>query len=248
MYKLRICHMYPDLLNLYGDRGNMITFKKRCEWRGIETETIPLSMGDAFDGESYDIVFIGGGQDYEQSILQPDLLGTKLEGLRDYVEGGGVTLAICGGYQLLGNYYKTLDGRELKFTEIIDFYTVGGRKRMIGNLAYQCGFVMPGTRDGIIVGFENHGGKTYLGDGAAPLGRVLKGSGNNGEDRTEGVMYKNTFGTYCHGSLLPKNPSMADYIVETALRRRYGDFKRLDQLDDMQEETAHAAALKMMGV
>jgi CobQ-like glutamine amidotransferase family enzyme len=248
MYKLKIYHLYPDLLNLYGDRGNIIALRRRCEWRSIEAEVVPVSIGDAFEPDACDILFIGGGQDYEQSILQPDLMGDKLPAIKDYILGGGVTLAICGGYQLLGKYYRTIDGRQLDFTGILDFYTVGGRRRMINNLAYQCGFVMPGTADGIIVGFENHSGKTYLGEGVSPLGRVLKGCGNNGEDHTEGVIFKNTVGTYCHGSLLPKNPCMTDYLLEAALRRRYPDFDRIAPLDDTEEEAAHAAALKMMGI
>lgn len=247
MYTLNICHLYPDLLNLYGDRGNIIALKKRCEWRGIEVNITPVSIGDPFDSASYDIVFIGGGQDYEQSILQPDLLQQKCGELKNYIDNGGVTLAICGGYQLLGNYYRLLDGKELKFTGIIDLWTVGGQKRLIGNMAFQCDFVMPGTKDGILVGFENHSGKTYLGTGVKPMGHVLRGNGNNGEDSMEGAVYHNTYCTYCHGSVLPKNPSLSDHLISLALNRKYDGFT-LQPLDDRMEQEAHTAALKMIGV
>jgi CobQ-like glutamine amidotransferase family enzyme len=248
MFILNICHLYPDLLNLYGDRGNMIALKKRCEWREIETAFTSLSIGDEFDAERYDIVFIGGGQDYEQSILQPDLLDQKSGEIKNYINSGKVMLAICGGYQLLGSYYKMPDGTELKFTGALDLWSVAGNKRMIGNMAFQCDFVMPGSSDGILVGFENHSGKTYLGEHVKPLGHVLVGNGNNGEDHMEGAVFKNTYCSYSHGSLLPKNPWFADHLIGAALKQKYADFNTLAPLDDTAEKAASEAALKMIGL
>lgn len=213
--KLRVAHLYPDLLNLYGDSGNILCIKKRCEWRGIECEVTPLLSGRDFDFSDYDLIFIGGGQDREQKVVLSDLTVSKRDSLYNAVESGKVILAICGGYQLLGKFYETADGEHLDFTGILDFYTGSGDKRLIGNYEFK-------TEEKIrIIGFENHSGRTFLGDGVKPLGKVIKGFGNNGADKTEGARYKNTFCTYCHGPMLPKNPDFADMLIAKALLGRY---------------------------
>lgn len=235
MCKLKICHLYPDILNLYGDRGNIITMEKRMQWRGIETEVTGISVGEPLNANDFDIFFIGGGQDFEQGVLLEDLAKGKGTEIKKAVEDEKTFLAICGGYQMLGNYYKTWDGVQCDFIGALDLYTVGDKKRMIGNYMYQCD-----ENDGgmIVVGFENHSGKTYLGNGVRPMGKVLAGNGNNGEDGTEGARYKNVFATYSHGSLLPKNPQLADYILMTALQRKYPNMT-LEPLDDTLENNAH---------
>lgn len=246
MWELNLCHLYPDLLNLYGDRGNVIALRKRCEWRGIRAKVSPVSVGDPFNAEQYDIVFIGGGQDYEQKILQPDLLRQKASELRSYITYGGVLLAICGGYQLLGNFYQTLGGEQLKFLGAVDFETFGSKTRMAGNLVFQCGLLKSGTCDGILAGFENHSGRTFLGTGVEPLGRVMRGYGNNGRDRTEGALFRNTVCSYGHGSLLPKNPTLTDYLIDTAFRKKYGVSPPEVKMDDSLENLAHAAACRRL--
>ena len=235
MYNLKICHLYPDILNLYGDRGNIICMQKRMQWRGIQTEIAEISVGDQLNYDDYDIFFIGGGQDFEQGVLLEDLAKGKSEAIAHAVDEEKVFLAICGGYQMLGNYYKTWDGKECNFIGALDLYTVGAKERMIGNYMYQCDETDGGI---VVVGFENHSGKTYLGDKVRPMGKVLSGHGNNGEDGTEGARYKNVFATYSHGSLLPKNPKLADYILKTALKRKYPDIS-LEELDDTFENSAH---------
>ena len=235
MYNLKICHLYPDILNLYGDRGNIICRQKRMQWRGIQTEISEVSVGDPLNYDDYDIFFIGGGQDFEQGVLLDDLAKGKSEAIAHAVDEEKVFLAICGGYQMLGDYYKTWDGKECKFIGALDLYTVGAKERMIGNYMYQCDETDGGI---VVVGFENHSGKTYLGDKVRPMGKVLSGHGNNGEDGTEGARYKNVFATYSHGSLLPKNPKLADYILKTALKRKYPDIS-LEELDDTFENNAH---------
>ncbi len=235
MYKLRICHLYPDILNLYGDRGNIICMTRRMQWRGIETEVTGISVGDSLNYEDYDLFFIGGGQDFEQGVLLKDLAAGKSAQIKEAIEAEKVFLAICGGYQMLGQYYKTWDGQQCDFIGALDLYTVGEKERMIGNYMYQCD-----ESDGgfVVVGFENHSGKTYLGDKVRPMGTVLAGNGNNGKDKTEGARYKNVFATYSHGSLLPKNPRLADHILKTALKRRYPGIE-LEALDDTFENNAH---------
>lgn len=243
MYTLNICHLYPDLLNLYGDGGNLIALKKRCEWKEIETRVTSVSIGEPFEADKYDFVFIGGGQDHEQEILQPDFINEKGPEIRRYIESGGVLLAICGGYQLLGHYYENFEGKRLNFLGALDFFTVSGTKRLIGNLAFECDFLGEDPEERILVGYENHQGKTFLGPGVKPMGHVLKGCGNNGEDRTEGAVYKNTYCSYSHGSLLPKNPALADHLIDTALKIKYGDSAQSKKLDDSLERLAHHARL-----
>lgn len=234
--ELRICHLYPDILNLYGDRGNIITMRRRLAARGITAIIEPCSVGEPLDIASYDLFFIGGGQDFEQEVLLRDLAAGKADGIRQAVEEEKVFLAICGGYQMLGQYYTTWDGHQLDFIGALDLYTLGAKERMIGNYMFQTAEESGNT---IVVGFENHSGKTYLGKTVAPLGTVLAGYGNNGEDKTEGARYKNVFATYSHGSLLPKNPVLCDCILQTALRRKYGFCEPFQPLDDTLELHAH---------
>lgn len=232
--ELKICHLYPDVLNLYGDRGNVTCMVKRLQWRGIEATVSAVSIGTPLRASDYDLFFIGGGQDFEQEVLLQDLSGEKAAQIRAAVADGKTFLAICGGYQILGQSYRTWDGQECAFTGALDLYTVADQKRMIGNYAFTCDEI-PGLT---VVGFENHSGRTYLGSGVRPMGQVLTGSGNNGEDHTEGARYLNVFGTYSHGCLLPKNPVLCDYILKTALERKYGSAE-LAPLDDRLELEAH---------
>ncbi|MBR2279204.1 MAG: glutamine amidotransferase [Eubacterium sp.] len=235
---IKIAHLYPDMLNLYGDRGNIIALTERMNARGIEVQTDAITMGKTFNADDYDILFIGGGQDFEQDVLLEDLKQGKDVQIQNAIEGGKVMLAICGGYQMLGKYYKTYDGKMLEYMGALDFYTEGKPERMIGNYAYK-------TKEGIeVVGFENHSGRTYLGNGVEPLGKMIKGYGNNGEDGTEGVRYKNTFGTYSHGPVLPKNPQFSDLLISKALENKYGK-SELAPLDDTLEEKAQKQVMKL---
>ena len=234
--ELNICHLYPDILNLYGDRGNILCMQKRLEWRGIGVTVTGVSIGQALEASAYDLLFVGGGQDFEQEVLLGDLAGAKTEELKSAIEDGLPVLAICGGYQMLGEYYKTWDGVQLDFIGAIGVYTIGAKERMIGNYMFR---TTPESGDTVVVGFENHSGKTYLSEQVAPLGMMLSGNGNNGEDKTEGARYKNVFGTYSHGSLLPKNPVLCDFILQTALNHRYDGAEPLAPLDDTLELNAH---------
>ncbi len=241
---LRVAHLYPRLMNIYGDRGNIMCLRRRCEARGIGFELTELSLGDRFDASAYDVVFAGGAQDREQRGVAQDLLATKAEAIRAAIEDGVVLLAVCGAYQLFGRYYRESSGAELPGVGVFDLYTEHPGERVprcIGNIVIE--WDGPAGRQ-TIVGFENHGGRTRLGPGVRPLGRVLRGHGNNGEDGSEGAVYRNAFGTYVHGSLLPKNPVLADHLVALALSRRYGDLQ-LAPLDDRAEQRAHAAALRL---
>ena len=234
--ELNICHLYPDILNLYGDRGNIITMKRRLEGRGIKVNIDEFSIGQPLNADKYDIFFIGGGQDFEQEVLLRDLSSGKAQDIRTAVEEEKTFLAICGGYQMLGEYYKTWDGVQLDFIGAIGVHTIGAKERMIGNYMFR---TTPESGDTVVVGFENHSGKTYLSEQVAPLGMMLSGNGNNGEDKTEGARYKNVFGTYSHGSLLPKNPVLCDFILQTALNHRYDGAEPLAPLDDTLELNAH---------
>ncbi|MCY6355081.1 type 1 glutamine amidotransferase [Clostridium sp. ZS2-4] len=235
--ELNICHMYPDLLNVYGDVGNLLILKYRSENRGIKTNIFNVSINDDFDSSKYDIVFFGGGQDYEQSIVSKDLMKNKKVEIKKYIESNKVFLSICGGYQLLGKYYVTPSGEELEGLSALDIYTKSGNKRLIGNtIIYNKEF------NETYVGFENHSGKTYIGN-LKPLGKVLAGYGNNGEDGYEGCIYKNTYCTYFHGSLLSKNPELADRLLLSALKNKYGKFI-LPPLDDTYELKAKEFIIK----
>ena len=238
--KLNICHLYPDLLDLYGDRGNILTLAARCRWRGIEPVIQQASLGEDLDFMAIDILFLGGGSDREQGLLVQDLMRREKE-LRKAVENGLVVLSICGGYQMLGKYYQMASGEKIQGLGIIDIWTIAGAKRLIGNVVVE----IDDERFRTLVGFENHSGKTYLGKGVMPLGKVLFGNGNNGEDHEEGVRYRNVFGTYLHGPLLPKNPHFADMLLELAILRRGLD-ACLSKLDDRLEELAHEAMVKRL--
>lgn len=230
--KLTIGHLYPDLLNLYGDRGNIQCLKKRCQWREIEAEVICYEIDDPIDFSRLDIVLLGGGSDREQMLVR-DKLQEIREDFRKYVESGGVVIAICGGYQLLGNYYDTDDGR-IEGLGIIDLETERGKDyRLIDNIVLESELCsMP------VVGFENHGGRTNIKNNR-PFGKVIYGSGNDGKSGYEGVIYKNVIGTYLHGPLLPKNPEICDYLIKKALERKYGETIELKKLDDREEKEAN---------
>lgn len=224
--ELNICHLYPDLLNVYGDIGNILILKHRAEQRNITVNITNVSLNDEFSGDEYDIVFFGGGQDYEQSIVSTDLINTKKAELIKYINNGKVFLTICGGYQLLGKYYTTPEGEKLEGLGVLDIYTDGGDTRFIGNT------VIENEDTGeTYVGFENHSGRTFI-NNLKPLGKVIKGYGNNGSDGYEGCIYKNTYGTYFHGSFLSKNPEFADRLIKTALKNKYGDEITLEPLKD----------------
>lgn len=245
-WELALGHLYPEQLNIYGDRGNIITLRQRCAWRGITLRVVPLGLGDVLVPDAYDLLFIGGGQDKEQDEVARDLRDVKAGALREVVERAVPTLAVCGGYQLLARFYRPAEGPELEGIGIFDAWTIHKGKsvpRCIGNVAVS-------WNDSTLVGFENHGGRTYLGSGARPLGRVLYGHGNNSEDHYEGCVYRNTIGTYIHGSLLPKNPHLADYLIRLALDRRYGvgTGDTLQALDDTEEWRAHTSMLRRLGV
>ena len=215
---LRIAHLYADEMNIYGDRGNILTLTKRAEWRGIAVEVRAIGRGPAPDLSEIDLIFWGGGQDRDQELVFTDAARHKVGAIREAIDGGAVVLAVCGGYQLLGRYYVTAEGKKLPGLGLVDLHTVPGSRRNIGNIVIETDDL--GLQPTTLVGFENHSGKTYLGPGLRPLGRVLRGAGNNGEDGREGVASGNVFGTYLHGSLLPKNPHFADLLIERALNRR----------------------------
>ncbi|GCE06470.1 glutamine amidotransferase [Dictyobacter aurantiacus] len=215
---LTLGHLYPDQLNLYGDRGNILTLRRRCQLRGIELRVVGLGVGDALAPDEYDMLFIGGGQDKEQAPVAQDLYEMKGIGLWAAIEDDMPVLAVCGGFQLLAHYYRPAEGPDMRGLGVFDAWTEHKGPhvaRCIGDIALS-------WNGQTLVGFENHGGRTYLGT-ARPLGKVLKGYGNNAEDQTEGAIYRNAYGTYLHGSLLPKNPHFADYLIELALQRKYGD-------------------------
>lgn len=226
MKKLKIAHLYPKLLNIYGDGGNVLTLIKRCQWRGIAVELDEIDVGDKID--RHDIYFIGGGQDLQQIEVSKELLKNKNFFMEER-ERMSVFLGICGGYQLMGHYYQPHNGERLEGISIIDAYTIAGHNRFIGNVTAETDLVEPRT----LVGFENHSGLTYLQGDTVPLGKVSVGHGNNGNDKTEGARFKNVFGTYLHGSFLPKNPHFADYMIELALGAKP------QPLDDRIEFLAH---------
>jgi len=235
--RLRIGFLYPDVMNLYGDRGNAVAIVRRCQARGIEAEVVPIGLGDEVRREELDLLLIGGGQDREQRRVAPDLR-EKGRAIRAAVDEGMPILAVCGGFQLFGHRYVDHTGDVLPGIGVFDMET-----RHPGPRADRCiGDVLVQSPFGELVGFENHGGRTYLAPGQEPLGRVVRGYGNNGEDGTEGARRGNAIGTYLHGSLLPKNPALADALILAALRRRYGDSAELPPLDDRYERLAHEAA------
>jgi CobQ-like glutamine amidotransferase family enzyme len=231
---LRICHLYGDVMSIYGDRGNVLTLRRRAEWRGIDVSVDTVSVGDRLDPDRYDLYFFGGGQDTQQDLVAEDLGGPNGDAVRAAAAGGAAILTVCGGYQLLGHFYRPFEGPELRGLGLLDAHTVAGKTRFIGNVLADA--------ERPLVGFENHSGKTYLGPAAAPLARVVVGAGNNGEDGTEGAVQGKVVGTYLHGSLLPKNPWLADKVIAWALARRHGDVA-LAPLDDTLESAARESAM-----
>lgn len=237
--KLKIGYLYGDIMNTYGDGGNITALTKRAEWRGIDVEVVNISIGDPMDEKTADIFFFGGGQDSGQVEVAQDLQ-KKGKILKELVEKGVPLLAICGGYQLLGEYYQPHVGPNIVGIDLFPTYTKASHDRMIGNLVVQESDIkLQDTVDHTLVGFENHSGKTYLKAGAQPLGKVISGFGNNGENRTEGCVYKNAIGCYMHGSLLPKNPVLTDWLIKTALEVKYAKNVNLEPLDDTFETNAH---------
>ena len=234
--KLKILHLYPKEMNLYGDHGNVKALVKRCEWRGIKAEVIEHEPGDAIP-DDIDIIFGGGGQDSNQDRIEDDLRRIA-PNLKKYVENETPTLVICGLYQLFGDYFETAEGKKMVGTSILNISTKAGPERLIGNI------VINTPEFGEVVGYENHSGLTKLAKGAVAFGAVESGYGNNGEDYTEGVKYKNCIGSYLHGPLLPKNPRVADFLIAKAIERKQGKkaTKKLDHLNDTIENRAHKIA------
>ena len=232
MMELRVCHLYPDVLNLYGDRGNVLCIKKRLEWRGIGCTVTELPIGERRPMGGFDLFYVGGGQDFEQGLLLEDLRGGKGADIRAAAEDGAAFLCVCGGYQLLGKYYKT-DKKMIEGLGILDITTEWEPERLIRNIILNSPLF-----DTPVVGFENHGGRTYIGD-HTPFGKVFFGLGNTGKSGYEGVIYKNVIATYLHGPLLPKNPQVCDYLLERALKRKYGEEITLAPLSDDLEKQAN---------
>lgn len=251
--KIRIFHLYPEAMNLYGDLGNIITLQKRCEWRGIEAEIVNVGKDQEVDFASADLIFMGGGQDSGQKNIADDLL-KKGEKIKKEIEEGLPALLVCGGFQLFGSYFQTKEGDKLQGISVFDAFTVAGEKRLIGNvvadIAHEVSRWQQQFNSGVsgdivttLVGFENHSGQTTIQGQSKPLGYVIRGFGNKGDGGYEGAVYKNAFGTYLHGSLLPKNPWLADHLITCALYRRYGNVEELAKLDDTIELAAHKAAI-----
>ena len=236
---LRVCALYPELMNIYADRGNIAVLRARCEWRGMGFQLGSATVGEPLDPGAYDLFYIGGGQDRDQAAVAQDMSRGKSEALHEAAGHGAAVLAVCGGYQLLGHSYQMGD-EELPGIGLLDLRTVREEgPRLIGNCAIEADL---GTGVRVIAGFENHGGRTYLGAQAEPLGKVISGHGNNGRDGLEGVRSANVIGTYLHGPLLPKNVWLADRLIEMALGTE------LEALDDELEEAAHASARRAAGV
>ena len=239
---LRVCALYPDLMNIYADRGNLLMLERRCAWRGIEFSLRSSGLGEPLDPDAADIYYIGGGQDRDQRLCALDLAEVKRDALHAAADRGAVVLAVCGGYQLLGHSYQ-LGDEQLPGVGLVDLHTVrSDGPRLIGNVAIEVE-LDPG-RPRVLAGFENHGGRTHLASSATPLGRVLRGHGNNGEDGLEGVRRGTVIGTYLHGPLLPKNAWFADWLMAAAL----GLTGPLDPLDDELEDAAHREARRAAGV
>ncbi len=271
-YKLTLGWLYPDLMSTYGDRGNIIILQKRCEWRGIKAEIDPITVG-ANDQQlkNVDFILMGGAEDRQQEIVGKDLETGKDKILHELIEKGIPGLYICGAYQFLGKYYKEADGTIINGLGIFDVYTENpgpNHPRLIGNMVVDSSVIVSEAEqsipqetasssivkvrtlrnDEILLGFENHGGRTYLGKEVKPFAKVIKGFGNNGQDGTEGAIYKNSIGTYLHGPILAKNPGLADYLIQTAINIKYNKYINLDPLDDSLEEEARnviASRLKL---
>jgi len=243
--ELRVLWLYPDHMNIYADRGNIAVLERRSTWRGIEFSLATAGPGDRFSPDAHDLLYVGGGQDRDQALVAADLVTTKRESIEAALERDAALLAVCGGYQLLGHSYELPDGESLPGLGVVDLRTVRepGR-RLIGNVVIEADL---GRGPEQLAGFENHGGRTYLGSNEEPLGRVVTGFGNNGKDGHEGVRRGRLIGTYLHGPLLPKNAGLADLLIEWALSARYGEAPPLGVLDDALEDRAHESAMRAAG-
>ncbi len=242
---LRLLTLYPEQMNIYADRGNILFLQRRCEWRGIGFEPAVAGPGESFDPAAHDLVYVGGGQDRDQRLVAEDMRSTKRDAIAGAADDGAVVLAVCGGYQLLGHSYE-LGAERIEGLGILDIETVrSDDQRLIGNVAIELAQEVAGGS--VLAGFENHGGRTHLGRNASPLGRVLSGHGNNGADGFEGVRRDNVFGTYLHGPLLPKNAWFADHLIGLALARGGREAPELAPLDDALEDAAHAGARAAAG-
>jgi lipid II isoglutaminyl synthase (glutamine-hydrolysing) len=237
--KVVVGHLYPDYLNIYADRGNIAVFARRADWRGMELEVAEIGPEDDLRLGAYDLLYIGGGQDREQALIAPDL-AAKGEDIKAAVDAGAALLAVCGGYQLLGRFYRDRSGDELPGVGLFPLHTVAGERRMIGDVLLECRFDSGPPRT--LAGFENHAGHTYLDEGAEPLGRVVAGFGNDGESGYEGCRVGRALGTYLHGPLLPRNPWLADWLLEQALAHRLGEPPALEPLADDLEIAAHTVS------
>ena len=237
--RIVVGHMYPDYLNIYADRGNIAVLAQRAAWRGHELEVRTVSLGESVEPGEHDLLYIGGGQDREQSLVADDL-AAKADGVRESVAAGAALLAVCGGYQLLGRGYRDLQGVDLPGIGLFPHETVAGETRMIGDVLLECE-LEPGVRR-TLAGFENHAGRTLLDPGAEPLGRVVAGFGNDGESGWEGCRVGRAVGTYLHGPLLPRNPWFADWLLAQALARRLGEPPVLAPLEDELEHDAHTVS------
>jgi CobQ-like glutamine amidotransferase family enzyme len=251
--KMGLGYLYPSVMSQYGDRGNVLTIVKRCQWRGIDVEVTELEVGDHLEPDDVDLFLVGGGADSQQRVICDDLLQVKGDAIRKAVDDGAAAFAVCAGYQLWGHFYRTASGEELPGLGIFDAHTVhraaqtgtkldtitkAGSVRSVGNLLVE-------WDNQVLVGFENHGGRTYLSANSQPLGKTLSGGGNNSEDGWEGCVYKNAVGTYLHGPALPKNPALADHLIQAALTRKYGMLS-LEPLPDVKESVAHDRALEQV--
>ncbi len=243
--KLTITYLYHDLMNIYGDTGNVIALSKRASWRGIDIEVKNISVGQKLTKGLSDIFFFGGGQDEQQVKVSEDLVSTKKgEIIKEEVEKGVPLLAICGGYQLLGEYYQPIQGKNLQGVSLFPAFTIASNRRMIGNILINASSKLMLEKNNCLVGFENHSGKTYLKNKDQALGYVKFGFGNNGEDQTEGCIIKNAIGCYMHGSLLPKNPDLTDWFIKKALSYKYQREITLKKLDNTLEEQAQRQLIK----
>jgi len=244
---LRVCALYPDVMNIYADRGNLLLLERRCAWRGIGFEVTAAGFGAAVDPDAHDLFYLGGGQDRDQELCAQDLVETKRDALHAAADRGAIVLGVCGGYQLLGHSYEFGD-RTIPGVGLVDLRTVrSDGPRLIGNVAIEIDLPAPtasaAPAHGVLAGFENHGGRTHLGDGERALGKVLRGHGNTGESGREGVVREHVIGTYLHGPLLPKNAWFADWLIATAV-----GLDALEPLDDALEDAAHADARRAAGL
>lgn len=245
LISVRICHLYPRLLSVAGDRGNLFAITRRCAWRRIQCSVVEADVGEVPDLTGFDLILLHGGQDCEMRVAARDL-AMKAGALHEAIESGTVVLAVCAGYQLLGKYYAPAGAPPITGIGVLDAVTEGGSNRFMSHIAVACD--LGNGRQHRLVGFENHSGRTYLGPGVAPLGQVIAGSGNNGEDGTEGARYREVYATYLHGPVLPKNPWLTDHLISMALRHRYQEAEPLDllaPLEDQAEDEAHAAVLRL---